>query len=160
MEPPLPNETQASEIGVTLGKASHPNKDKKLPQRTNKFQCLLQNKFNNYPVRSPCEHGNSSNTSAAQSSWKARMLCKELEIITRDRWVLNTTQGYCIEFVSEPHQQSRPHPPTYNQEQTSLIMEEISDLLQKGAMSEIPKPQGGFYTQHYSWCPKKTVARG
>ena len=31
-------------------------------------------------------------------------------VITQDRWVLNTVQGYLIDFVSEPHQQFLPTP--------------------------------------------------
>ena len=91
-----------------------------------------------------------------QHSLAGRLECfaKNWELITRDRWVLDTIQGYHIELMSEPYQHSRPHPPHYNQEQTSLIVEEIGDLLQKGAISEVPHPQGGFYSTLFL-VPKK-----
>ena len=34
--------------------------------------------------------------------------------ITRDRWVLDTVQGYSIEFLTIPYQTKRPHTPRYN----------------------------------------------
>ena len=48
-------------------------------------------------------------------------LCHHLfnwSIITQDRWVLNTVQGYLIDFVSEPHQQSPSNRPHCSSEQT------------------------------------------
>ena len=65
---------------------------------------------------------------------QAGRLCHHLSnwsLITQDRWVLNTVQGYQIDFVSEPHQQSPPNPPHYFSEQTSLIHEELAKLLKK-----------------------------
>ena len=40
--------------------------------------------------------------------------------ITRDRWVLDTVQGYCIEFLTIPYQTKRPHLPRYNATQNQL----------------------------------------
>ena len=38
-------------------------------------------------------------------------------------------QGYCIDFVAMPHQESQPTHPHYTLEQVALIQEEISKLL-------------------------------
>ena len=66
--------------------------------------------------------------------------------ITQDR-VLNTIQGYLIDFSSMPHQPVTPHPPQYSAEQTHLISEEVTELLQKGAIGEIVQvKQPGFYS--------------
>ena len=63
--------------------------------------------------------------------------------ITRDRWVLDTVQGYWIDFMSEPHQQSLPTPPHYSSKQSlhTLICKQAIRLLQHP--SEV-----GFYSKH------------
>ena len=74
--------------------------------------------------------------------------------ITRDRWVLDTVQGYCIEFLTIPYQTKRPHPPRYNATQNQLITEEVGELLQEGAVVEVGEPHGGFYSTLFL-VPKK-----
>jgi len=75
--------------------------------------------------------------------------------VTQDRWVLNTIQGYLIDFSSMPHQPVIPHCPQYSAEQTQLISEEVTELLQKGAIEEIvPVEQTGFYSNLFL-VPKK-----
>ena len=75
--------------------------------------------------------------------------------ITQDRWVLNTIQGYMIDFVSQPHQPSAPQPPQFSAEQTQLISMEITELLQKNAIEEVtPLLQPGFYSNLFL-VPKK-----
>ena len=61
------------------------------------------------------------------------------KLLTKDRWVLKTVQGYCIEFMVEPYQNDRQHPPVYPSEQTQLISTELGELLQKGAIVEVKK---------------------
>ena len=76
-------------------------------------------------------------------------------LITQDRWVLNTIQGYLIDFSTSPHQSVILHCPHYSAEQTHLISEEITALLQKGAIGEIiPVEQTGFYSNFFL-VPKK-----
>ena len=78
------------------------------------------------------------------------------QVLTKDQWVLNTVQGYSLDFISEPHQGAPPHTPQYSSEQHQLIGEEVRALLKKGAVSEIQRGnQAGFY----SWYPKKTEGR-
>ena len=59
------------------------------------------------------------------------------QVLTKDQWVLNTVQGYSLDFISEPHQGAPPHTPQYSSEQHQLIEEEVRALLKKGAVSEI-----------------------
>ena len=85
-------------------------------------------------------------------------LCYHLtnwSIVTQDHWVLNTVWGYLIDFVSEPHQQSAPNPPHYSSEQTSLINEELTKLLQKQAIQQLEHPvEEGFWSNIFL-VPKK-----
>ena len=75
--------------------------------------------------------------------------------LTRDCWVLNTVQGYQIEFEAEPHQNRQPHPSHYSQEESQLIQEELQALLLKGAVTEVrrfllkclPSPQKGWRSE-------------
>ena len=79
------------------------------------------------------------------STWK---------VITSDLWVVNTVRGYRIDFLSEPQQSVRPHTPQYPAEQEQLIVEEVKELLGKGAIVEVHNPQGGFYSNLFL-VPKK-----
>jgi len=53
---------------------------------------------------------------------------------TNDQWVLNAVSGYKIEFVQNPHQQSVPSGISFNDEQRSVVDNEVVQLLQKGAI--------------------------
>ena len=76
------------------------------------------------------------------------------KVLTKDPWVLNTVRGYQIDFLSEPHQRVKPHTPHYSVEQNQLIVEEVQELLNKGAIEEIHSPQRGFYSNLFL-VPKK-----
>jgi hypothetical protein len=73
------------------------------------------------------------------------------KVITRDMWVLDTIRGYHIDFLWEPHQPALPHSPQCSEE---LIVEELKELLGKGAIAEVQNPQGGFYSNLFL-VPKK-----
>ena len=110
-------------------------------------------RFQKYVVKSFCMHPPCVATHAPagrlvyfQSNWLK---------ITQDRWVLNTIQGYMIDFKSQPHQQSVPQPPQFSAEQTQLISTEITELLQKNAIEEVtPLLQPVFYLNLFL-VPKK-----
>ena len=88
---------------------------------------------------------------------QAGKLCHHLSnwsIITQDRWVLNTVQGYLIDFVSEPHQQSPPNPPHCSSEQTSLI-QELTKLLKKQAIRQLEHPAEAGFLSNIFLVPKK-----
>lgn len=54
--------------------------------------------------------------------------------LTSDAWVLQTVQGFRVEFNGRPQQLTRPHPIMFSQRDASLVDEEVSALLQKGAI--------------------------
>lgn len=76
------------------------------------------------------------------STWK---------VITGDPWVLNTIQGYQVDILLQSVQ---PHIPQYSVEQSQLIVEEVQELLGKGAIAVVENPQGGFYSNVFL-VPKK-----
>jgi len=78
------------------------------------------------------------------------------EVLTTDRWVLDCVQGFQIPFTSLPVQQHRPNPPISSAEQSSLILEEVNTLLEKGAITLIKHPSDhqGFYSTLFL-VPKK-----
>ena len=68
------------------------------------------------------------------STWK---------VITRDPCVLRTIQRHQVDFLQEPLQRVLPRTPV---EQSQLIVEEVEELLGKGAITEVHNPRGGFYS--------------
>ena len=76
------------------------------------------------------------------------------KVLTKDPWVLDTVRGYQIDFLSEPHQRVIPNTPHYSAEQTQLIVEEVQELLNKGAVVQIHSPRRGFYSNLFL-VPKK-----
>ena len=52
--------------------------------------------------------------------------------LTRDKWVLDTVQGYEIDLMAEPFQAVRPCLPTFNQQQMECLYQEIETLVEKG----------------------------
>ena len=68
--------------------------------------------------------------------------------------MLDTIAGHHIDFLSDPHQGVLPHNPLYSVEQNLLIVEEVKELLAKGAIKEVQDPQGGFYSNLFL-VPKK-----
>jgi len=76
-------------------------------------------------------------------NWKA---------ITQDTWVIQTvTEGY---FTSIPNQCSPPPTPHLSSEDIAVLEEETLPLLQKQAISQIPSPVKGFYSNMFI-VPKK-----
>ena len=57
--------------------------------------------------------------------------------------MVDTVRGYRIDFLWEPLLRVRPHTPQYSVEQ---IVEEVQELLGKGAKVEVHNPRGGFYS--------------
>lgn len=63
--------------------------------------------------------------------------------ITRDAWILQTVQGFHIEYLGEPSQQTRPRPIQFSLQEAALADEEVSSLLNKGTIFlSSPHPRG------------------
>ena len=80
------------------------------------------------------------------ASQTAASLSEQLEVVDKGPLGPRNSTGDCIEFMAEPYQNKRPHPPVYPLEQTQLISTELEELLQKGAIVEVVNPQGWFYS--------------
>uniref|UniRef100_H3ALL6 ribonuclease H n=1 Tax=Latimeria chalumnae TaxID=7897 RepID=H3ALL6_LATCH len=75
--------------------------------------------------------------------------------ITNDLWVLGTTSGFKIEFVSLPVQSFPPQDLVFSQEQQALVQTEIVSLVQKQAISRVnPGVDPGFISSLFL-VPKK-----
>ena len=61
-------------------------------------------------------------------------LLSNWEVLTTDKWVIDTVKGFQIPFASHPVQESWPNPPIYSTELDLLIQEEVKALLAKGAV--------------------------
>uniref|UniRef100_A0A1X7SYX3 Reverse transcriptase domain-containing protein n=1 Tax=Amphimedon queenslandica TaxID=400682 RepID=A0A1X7SYX3_AMPQE len=69
--------------------------------------------------------------------------------LTKDWWVLITVSGYKIDFITEPCQLKLPNPSQLNQHQQEVVSEEITEIISKGAISELqttPEPGNGFFS--------------
>ena len=63
--------------------------------------------------------------------------------VTQDQWVLNTVQGYRIEFLRTPVQTTYPRVGVSSLQEQGLINEEIGKMLAKGAVTELPPEEAG-----------------
>lgn len=75
--------------------------------------------------------------------------------ITSDPWIIETIQGYRLEFVSQPRQDVFPIPPRFDDEQKTAISSEVSKLLSKGAIVEVEHCSKEFISNIFV-VPKKT----
>ena len=78
------------------------------------------------------------------------------KVLTTDQWVVETVKRFQIPFSSQPVQDHWPNPTMYSAEQSLLIQEEVSTLIEKGAVTQVhnPQPQGNFYSTLFL-VPKK-----
>ena len=70
------------------------------------------------------------------------------KVLTKDSWVLQTVQGFQIPFVGQPIQERKPRVPSFPSEQSAQILEEVSSLVEKGAVTVVDShyPQTEFYS--------------
>ena len=70
------------------------------------------------------------------------------KVLTTDQWVVETVKGFQIPFSSQPVQDHWPNLTMCSAEQSLLIQEEVSTLIEKGAVTQVhnPQPQGSFYS--------------
>ena len=74
----------------------------------------------------------------------------------RDPWVINCIQGYTIDLVTQPIQYHAPKELTFTQEETQNLKVEVEKMIEKQAISVVPREQSakGFHSQLFS-VPKK-----
>ena len=73
---------------------------------------------------------------------------------TSDEWILETISGYKIEFTQLPCQNKIPNEIPFSDEQASIVNEEVSKLLQKGAIKLVEKSDDQFISTIFI-VPKK-----
>ncbi len=76
------------------------------------------------------------------------------ERVTKDRWVLDTVKDHLIELTNDPYHRTRPHPPQYGAELIAQMRAELTELLQKGEVTQVEEARGGFYSTLFL-VPKK-----
>uniref|UniRef100_H3A6A3 ribonuclease H n=1 Tax=Latimeria chalumnae TaxID=7897 RepID=H3A6A3_LATCH len=75
--------------------------------------------------------------------------------ITRDPWVLDTIQGYRLEFLSRPVQDTWPPEAKFSLDKEALIRQELNTLVQKQVISPSnPEVTPGFVSSIFL-VPKK-----
>lgn len=75
--------------------------------------------------------------------------------ITSDPWILETVAGYHLELENVPIQPSIPKAPPFNQTEIDLIDNEVSKLLEKGAITQVA-PKDEEFISNIFLVPKKT----
>jgi hypothetical protein len=78
----------------------------------------------------------------------------EWQSISNDQWIWNTTQGYAIEFVSEPIQMFAPSEIQFSGRESSLIDLEIDKMLSQNVIIEVQPISGQFISNIFTR-PKK-----
>ncbi|XP_042143214.1 uncharacterized protein LOC121833742 isoform X2 [Ixodes scapularis] len=79
--------------------------------------------------------------------------CREAwRLLTHDAWVLQTTQGYKLEFAQVPAIQGLHNVPTRGQ--SNQVREAVSELVRKGAVSRVPPSEVKFLSPFFI-VPKK-----
>ena len=76
------------------------------------------------------------------------------QAITQGHWVLQAIQGYCLDLLACPTQLRAPSEIHLPQEERALVSQEITKLLEKGAITQAPSNQPGFISQLFL-VPKK-----
>ena len=69
------------------------------------------------------------------------------KVLTQDTWMLQVVQGYCIDFTDTPHQSQVPPEMHVSTEMHSKVTEEITELLNKGAVEEVQPGPSSFISQ-------------
>lgn len=73
--------------------------------------------------------------------------------------MLQVVKGYCIEFTNAPFQSQIPPEIHTSAEIQSQVVEEIKDLLNKGAIEEVQPDQGSFISQLFLVKKKGRIER-
>ena len=99
-----------------------------------------------------CSQGHHTPAKTIKSSRTAGTFHNQLAKVNKG---LDTIMGYEIEFISQPYQFKRPHPSLLSQNQQKLVSQEISEMISKGAITELQTPpESGFFSTLFL-VPKK-----
>lgn len=68
-------------------------------------------------------------------------------MLTQDNWVLQTVQGYMIDFTQIPHQAHCPPPIMTSQNNHALVTQEVQELIRKEAIVKTTASTASFVSQ-------------
>ena len=68
-------------------------------------------------------------------------------ILTQDKWVLQTVQGYMIDFTQTPCQSYQPPQIVTSLDNHALVTQEVLELVRKGAVIETTVSATSFISQ-------------
>uniref|UniRef100_H2ZUH3 ribonuclease H n=1 Tax=Latimeria chalumnae TaxID=7897 RepID=H2ZUH3_LATCH len=77
------------------------------------------------------------------------------ERVTGDPWVLGAVQGYWLELVSRPVQDSWPRELRFSLDKEGLIRQELGNLVQKQVISPVDPDVGAGFVSMIFLVPKK-----
>ena len=80
---------------------------------------------------------------------------KKWQVITSDKWILNTVAGYRLEFDQMPYQFSPPRPIKFSDAEHNLILKEIESILTRQIISEVTPSEGQYFFKHFFTCEKR-----
>lgn len=90
-----------------------------------------------------------------QVAGRLRHFLSNWEVLTTDKWVLDTVKGFQIPLTVHPVQECCPNTPTFSAEQNLLMQAEVRALVENGAVQVCnPQLQGTFYSTLFL-VPKK-----
>ena len=75
-------------------------------------------------------------------------------MITQDTWVLENVQGHRLELIQTPWQAAAPEEPHLSPELENCMAEEVSKLVQKGAVSLVDHPEPDSFVSRMFLVPK------
>ena len=81
------------------------------------------------------------------------------EIITSDKWILNTVAGYTLEFDQMPYQFSLPRPIKFSDKEHSLTLKKIESMLTRQIISEVTPSEGQYLSNIFSRVKKDCSLR-
>ena len=76
-------------------------------------------------------------------------VCKTVEKNTRDQEILSIVKGFQIPFTNLPVQEKPPNTIKMSDQQSLLVDQEISELLEKGAIQKVETAQEEFLSNHF-----------
>lgn len=90
-----------------------------------------------YPIQCTCLGGRLARFQAAGRQ------------LTTDAWVLQTVQGFHVEFYDTPRQVQRPRPISFSTGDARLVDDEVTELLRKGAICHAELHPRGFLSNFF-----------
>ena len=86
--------------------------------------------------------------SLLQVAGRLALFINTWKVFMKDYWVLQTVKGFQIPYVGQPVQERKPGVPSFPSEQLVQMQEEVSSLLEKGAITVVDShtPQTEFYS--------------